>query len=90
MSAGERVVQDYLGRRPCYTVCTGPRERDYYIDVRTGVLHLKGPPWRVRRITKLKHLKKKKVGLPFRGCSHIMSAKNGGVQTPPPPLVSQK
>ena len=27
---------------------------------------------------------------PVRGCSHMMSAKNGGVQTPPPPLVSQK
>ena len=24
------------------------------------------------------------------GCSHIMSAKNGRVQNPPPPLVSQK
>ena len=22
----------------------------------------------------------------LRGCSHMMSAKNGGVQTPPPPL----
>ena len=30
------------------------------------------------------------VGASLRGCSHIMSAKNGGVQTPPPPLVSQK
>ena len=26
----------------------------------------------------------------IRGCSHIMSAKNEGVQTPPSPLVSQK
>ena len=26
----------------------------------------------------------------FRGCSHMMSAENGGVQTPSPPLVSQK
>ena len=25
----------------------------------------------------------------IRGCSHMTSAKNGGVQTPPPPLVNQ-
>ena len=32
------------------------------------------------------------VGTPnkvIRGCSHMTSAKNGGLQTPPPPLVSQ-